>query len=329
MGAICMMTNTAMATVMPNSQFEEIKDSVRQSIVLVDPQLDSNDISHFEVKQLPLAELRIYDISITAITIHRREEDIQEDGVDDFFLSMLIEGEAIIEQSDARFIMSPGDLAVYANGHPYSIQYTKPSRRLLLRIPKQIFDERILGRREREISALSLGNTGLASIVTNMFKSLSMEAEMLPETDQYTLSESFLELVGAVIRAAATVDKSRPKDSQAALLRRILAYMDQNFSDCDLTPEKIANANGISMRYLHRIFQQSGMAVSKWIWERRLKATREDLLDPAKEKMRVSEIAFSRGFNDPAHFSRAFRDRFGISPSKLRVKVADEQSKKA
>ncbi|MEE8059373.1 MAG: hypothetical protein V3T17_16280, partial [Pseudomonadales bacterium] len=132
-----MMTNTAMAAVMPHSPFDDIKDSVCRSIVLVDTQQNSSDISHFEVKQLPLAELQIYDISIAAITIHRREEDIQEDAVDDFFLSMLIDGEAIIQQDNHCFTMKPGDLAVNANGYPYSIQYTKPSRRLLLQIPKQ------------------------------------------------------------------------------------------------------------------------------------------------------------------------------------------------
>lgn len=320
--------NTAMAAVMPHKSFDDIKDSVRESIVLVDVQRNSEGITHFEVKQLPLAELQIYDVSIAAITIHRREEDIREDGIDGFFLSMLVEGEAVFEQDGICFTMKPGELAINAGGSPFSIQYTKPSRRLLLKIPKQVFFERILGRRERAITALHLGNGGLASIVINMFMSLNNEAEMLPETDQYTLSESFLELAGVVIRAAATVDKSRPKDSQAALMRRILAYMDKNHADCELTPEKVAEANGISMRYLHRVFQQSGMAVSKWIWERRLKASREDLLDPAKGQMRISEIAFSRGFNDPAHFSRSFRDRFGISPSKLRAKSAAEQNAK-
>lgn len=319
-----MATTTAVATVMPSSRFDDIKESVRQSIVLVEAEQNSDDISHFQVRQLPLADLLLYDISIAAITIHRRPEDIRQDGVDNFFLSLLLEGEALIRQGDISFAMRPGDLAVNANGLPYSIQYTRPSRRLLLQIPRQIFHERILGRREREIKALHLGSSGLASVITSMFESLNSEAEMLPEIDQYTLAESFLELIGAVIRAAS-IDKARPKSSQAALMRRILAYMDQNYTDCELTPEKVAEANGISMRYLHRIFQQSGMAVSKWIWERRLKATREDLLDPAKEKMRVSEIAFSRGFNDPAHFSRSFRDRFGISPSKLRAKALQEK----
>jgi len=32
----------------------------------------------------------------------------------------------------------------------------------------------------------------------------------------------------------------------------------------------------------------------------------------------VSEVAYSWGFNDPAHFSRTFRSRFGISPTQCR-----------
>ena len=94
--------------------------------------------------------------------------------------------------------------------------------------------------------------------------------------------------------------------------------------DCELTPEKISQANNISIRYLHSLFQQAGMTVSKWIWERRLKATREDVLDPNMSHMRISEIAYRRGFNDPAHFSRAFKSRFDISPSKLRQFALDQ-----
>jgi len=32
----------------------------------------------------------------------------------------------------------------------------------------------------------------------------------------------------------------------------------------------------------------------------------------------VGEIAYGRGFNDAAHFSRAFRERFGCSPREWR-----------
>jgi AraC-like DNA-binding protein len=37
--------------------------------------------------------------------------------------------------------------------------------------------------------------------------------------------------------------------------------------------------------------------------------------------MSICEIAFSRGFNDSAHFSRSFKDRFGVSPREFRTRA--------
>ena len=57
---------------------------------------------------------------------------------------------------------------------------------------------------------------------------------------------------------------------------------------------------------------------SDYIWAQRLDAARRALCDPACAARTVSEIAFSLGFNDAAHFSRAFRARFGCSPRDVR-----------
>jgi AraC-like DNA-binding protein len=170
---------------------------------------------------------------------------------------------------------------------------------------------------------------GLVTIVHTMLQSLATEADKLIMSEQYTLAESLMELTAAILRSEADHDYEQQHAQQSALFRRTLEYMDSNFMDCELSPEKIAQANGISMRYLHSLFHQAGISVSKWLWERRLKATREDLLDPNMSHMRVSEIAFRRGFNDPAHFSRAFKSRFDISPSGLRKQfVALDESRK-
>ena len=159
---------------------------------------------------------------------------------------------------------------------------------------------------------------GLVTILHSILASLAEEAEKLHTRDQYTVAESLLELTAAVLRSEADHEYELQHARQSALFRRILEFMESNYTDCELTPEKVAAANGISVRYLHSLFNQAGITVSKWIWERRLKACRQDLLDPNMGHMRVSQIAFHRGFNDPAHFSRAFKSRFDITPSKLR-----------
>ncbi|NJN64507.1 MAG: helix-turn-helix domain-containing protein [Acidobacteria bacterium] len=110
---------------------------------------------------------------------------------------------------------------------------------------------------------------------------------------------------------------------------RFFPHVRLNYAECllrpldpayEAAPAIVARDNGVSIRHLHNLFKQSGVTVCKWIWERRLKATREDLLDPAMAAKSISEIAYSRGFNDSAHFSRAFKERFHLSPSQLRNK---------
>ncbi len=303
-----------------NPDRRALEDSVRGAYVLVDVE-PSEQFHSFVFREFPLAKLRIYDIAIDPVVIHRRAQDIMSDEVVDNFLTTFLEGEAIIRQRTQEFSIGPGDLAVIAGGIPYSTQYLKPSRRLVARIPHQLFHDRVLGRNDFRFEASLLKDCGLVPIVVSMFRSLATQAEHLSETEQYTLAESFLELVGAVVRTPLKVQGRPHKSSRDALMRRVSAYLEENYADPKLAPDKIAAANGISTRYLHSLFRDSGTTVSRWIWDRRLKAAREDLLDPSLRHVRVSEIAFRRGFNDSAHFSRAFRERFHIAPSQLRQKA--------
>ncbi len=307
----------------------QLADDVRTAHVAVDIDEIGKPLQQFSCRELPLGKLELFDIVIDPVAIHRRSEDIDKDSNDDFLLATQVDGTVLVSEGDVEFTQHAGDLSIMSAAEPYTVIHTQHSHRLVLHIPAEVYRERILAHQEgRKFRPRLVAAGGLASIVHEMLKSLAFEAEKLTATEQYTLAESLLELTSAILRSDADQDYELQHAKQSALFRRILEFMEANYMDCELTPEKIANANGISMRYLHSLFQQAGMTVSKSMWERRLKATREDLLDPNMNHMRVSEIAFRRGFNDPAHFSRAFKTRFDISPSKLRV-ISLEQNQAA
>lgn len=298
-------------------------DSVRQAHVAVNTEVRGQPIRNFTCREYPIGRLELFDIRIDPIAIYRRTEDIDKDANDDFLLATQLEGTVLVKERDVEFTQHPGSMSLMSAGEPYTIIHTQKSHRLILHIPNAMYKERILSHQEeREFRPRLMEAGGLTTIVHDMLKSLAFEADRLTLTEQHTLAESLLELTAAMLRSEVDQEYELNHAKQSALFRRILEFMELNFTDCELTPEKIANANGISMRYLHSLFQQAGMTVSKWVWERRLKATREDLLDPSMNHMRVSEIAYRRGFNDPAHFSRAFKSRFEISPSKLRSVAA-------
>ncbi len=305
-----------------------LQESVRDAHVTVGTEVRDRPIRRFMCRERRLANLDLFEIMIDPIAIHRRIEDIAKDRTDDYLLATQLQGTVLIKQGDFEFTQHPGSLVMMSAGHPYSIIHTQQSHRLILHFPATLFHKRVLGYLKTPVFRPRLmAAGGLVTVACGMLRSAALDAGAFKLPEQYALAESLFELTASMLRAETDEEYEKTHSRQSALFRRILEFMEGHFMDAEMTPEKIARANGISMRYLHSLFFQAGISVSKWLWERRLRAARDDLLDPNLRHMRVSEIAFDRGFNDPAHFSRSFRKRFDVSPLKLRQGAEVRRSK--
>ena len=93
---------------------------------------------------------------------------------------------------------------------------------------------------------------------------------------------------------------------------------DEHLGDPALDPESIAAAHFISRRHLDRLFADGARTVAETIRDRRLERCRRDLEDPRRAGDSVLDIANRWGFVSPAHFSRAFRAAYGMTPRELR-----------
>ena len=306
---------------------QELKESLRLAIVQVEAeQLLNRGFTYFQCHQFDLpGDLTVYDIIIDPVVINRKAMHIGKDENDDYFLTTMRYGKAVIEQQGVCYTMKAGDLALMAAGLPYLIKYTQRSHRLIVRIPNHVFKERLVST-DQHLVIGKLPSDGIGLVVNDLLKLVASDARKLPVTDQYTLSQSLLELTGALTRALIKKCDITHESRHPGLFNRVMAYIEGHYMDPSLTPKMIAEANGISTRYLHTLFRQSGKTVLRWVWERRLKAARSDLLDPTQAQRRISEIAFRQGFNDSAHFSRSFRNRFGISATELRQRAATTKS---
>jgi AraC-like DNA-binding protein len=105
---------------------------------------------------------------------------------------------------------------------------------------------------------------------------------------------------------------------RGGLLGRIHAFIDAQLGDPELTPAAVAAAHHISLRYLHKLFEPEPQGVAGMIRQRRLERCRHDLLDPAQADRPVAGIAARWGFSSAAHFSRVFRDAYGLPPAEFR-----------
>lgn len=95
--------------------------------------------------------------------------------------------------------------------------------------------------------------------------------------------------------------------------------MVQHYYRRELTTESVAKALAISPRQLQRIYAQFGDTTFHHdLVGRRLEAAARLLSTPA---LTVHNVAQRAGFHQSPHFARAFRCRYGVSPSTYRAKL--------
>jgi AraC-like DNA-binding protein len=108
----------------------------------------------------------------------------------------------------------------------------------------------------------------------------------------------------------------RVRDIQCAQLK---AYIESRLADPKLSVESIAHACGMSPRSVHRAFAlDASGSVSRYMWMRRINRCAAALQDGTEAHRSITEICYSWGFNSTSHFSRSFKDQFGVSPRDYR-----------
>lgn len=105
---------------------------------------------------------------------------------------------------------------------------------------------------------------------------------------------------------------------RAVRLRLILEVIESNLANPDLTKEMLARECGISSRYVTSLLKEEGLAFNDLVWGRRLDCAIKWLQDKRYEAMTIASLAYKCGFSSAPHFSRAFKARFGSTPSEAR-----------
>ncbi|HEV7692314.1 MAG TPA: AraC family transcriptional regulator [Hyphomonadaceae bacterium] len=122
---------------------------------------------------------------------------------------------------------------------------------------------------------------------------------------------------GATRDAAAT---ARNRGVRAARLRAIKADISGNLQS-DISPSALAARHNVSERYIRKLFESEGMSLSDFVLEQKLLRAHRMLADWRLLDRTIAAIAFEAGFNDLSYFNRAFRRRYGHTPSDIRKRA--------
>ena len=132
--------------------------------------------------------------------------------------------------------------------------------------------------------------------------------------DPLEVEEAAVEMLARIVQAPAQrSQRSTPRQKQ--VVEAADAHLARNY-DKNVHLDDVAKAAACSPFHLSRVFRrQRGVGVHQHLVQLRLRDAVDRLLDNQDS---LTEIAMNLGFSSPSHFSKCFRDNFGVSPYRFR-----------
>jgi AraC family transcriptional activator of tynA and feaB len=244
-------------------------------------------------------------------------------GVQPMFSVMLqLEGMTTAAQCGRECSLSPGDFCVIDGLAPFDLEVTDPlSRVVFVQMPRHSVLSRKSGLEERTAQVFDPHEPG-AGLLRNVLLSLIDAAPFLEAEQRAAALASVVQMVAAPKLPGGEHLPGRNGERIAATL----AFIDAQLADPTLTAQRVATSQRLSRRRLDQILAALGTSLSAQIWARRLTQAASDLLDPRFAAKTVTQIAFGVGFEDAAHFTRAFKRRYQCTPREWRNRAAPELS---
>lgn len=298
------------------------RDLICDTFIELDCESQADNFSG-ELHTVAFGDIQISTVDSVAQRVRRTRTRIAGSSHDTFLLSLQLRGSGAISQDSRTALLSPGDFALYDSTRPHELRFDHSFSQIVLRLPRETVTGRLIDSHQLTARRID-GKHGVGLLASSFIRQLHEQLDNIDALSLGRLQANAIDLMATAL-AEQTGGEARPSEGQAIIRQRVCAFIDRNLGDQRLSCEAIAAAHGISQRYLRKVFEGSSTTVSEWIWSRRLEQAKRDLADPLLAHVSVTGIGFDVGFKDAAHFSRAFRSRFDMSPREWRNSMLCQQ----
>jgi AraC-like DNA-binding protein len=236
-----------------------------------------------------------------------------------FGLLAQLAGVLTATQSGRECVVEPGDLCFIDARDAFRIEGADSSEFIVLEMPREALIATHPFLSSRTACALK-ENSPDTTLLRNTIMGLASAASCLSPGQCAAALAGVMGILGVV---------DLPNEHGTAAERRVrdaLSHIESHLTDRELSAVAIAARLGISRRRLDELFIAAvGRPVAAEIWQRRFARAVSLLRDPARDRQCIRDIARASGFEDTAHFVRAFKRRHGLTPGRWRCARAQTE----
>ena len=270
----------------------------------------------FTVSVIPLGSEAVYTHGTHTPSHLWRSPALMRDGADALFLTATQAG-CILRTEHGDEVVPAGSHVLHSQARAHQFIHTRGGQAATLKLPRAALAQRVPGLEEAPLRLLSPDMPepalamGYAQLLAGMPDEPALSALLLRSAQSH-----LQELMASIVAPAAQApDGDTLHVPRLALIQRdILARIAQP----ELTLAQIARLHHLTPRQVQRLFAREGTCFSDFVRGARLDRVRAALSDPRQRQRRVLQIVLDNGFDDFSAFGRAFRRRFGMTPTEAR-----------
>jgi AraC-like DNA-binding protein len=301
----------------PDRRLAVWQDIVCDTFVGLDCRSDMRDAFWGSVSQSRVGPVAFTQVDSTAQRVFRTPSRIARASEDFVLMALGNNGVNGVFQDGREAVVAAGQFVIYDTTRPYELRFNDSFSQTIFQMPRKLLQQRI-GSFDKLTATTFSGDRPLEGLTYDFLLGISRRIEQVDPATATRLLDQALDLIAMAFAERMHARSPDQSFHRSALLYRLKNYILTHLRDPELSMLRAAAAVGISPRYASDLMAAEQISFRSYIQAQRLERCRRDLSDPALMARHIGDIAFAWGFNDLAHFSRIFKQRFGASPREWR-----------
>lgn len=228
------------------------------------------------------------------------------------WMATLLSGRASLVTDEGLEGLSPGDIAYGSGDGAVAVKLEAGCRLMFVRAPQVVTDLQGGEPSRARVSPLATAG-GSVRILSGLLRATG---DVLRDLTAQQLRP--VEVALMAFFALWSAERDGDDLERRAPLRRLRQAIESQMPDPGLSLRGLADSQGVTPRYVQKLFGANGETFSGYLRLRRLERCHQDLTSPQHAECSIPDIYNRWGFKGATQFSRAFRKRFGASPRQVR-----------